>query len=97
VLRPMILALIHYDMERVESISVSAGERGEDWGEKRRCGVNDRVGFDGEQRQRLRSSGDKLRWPGGAILRGRRGGIGRRGRASYRHGESSNRAGLNAD
>jgi hypothetical protein len=76
---------------------MSTGQRGEDWGENRGCGVTDRVRFDGERRQRLRSSGDELQWPGGAISRGRRGGIGRRGRASYRRGESSNWAGINAD
>jgi hypothetical protein len=93
----MILVSIHCEMERVESISMRVEQRGEDWGEKRGCGVTDRVGFNGERQQRLRSSGDELQWPGGAISWGRRGGIGRRGRASYRHGESSNWAGINVD
>jgi hypothetical protein len=62
----------------------------------------ERLGGEGEDRGHLRwriraetlagaaDSDNELRWPSIAIWRGCRGGLGRRGRASYRCGGASN-------
>jgi hypothetical protein len=94
--RPMLCSILCGFWQK-KNIRESTGERGRVW-EREECTDSPVVaGFGLKRSQVPAGSGERLRRPGGVIQREWRGKMERRGRASYRRGESSNRAGINAD
>jgi hypothetical protein len=65
--------------------------------ERRETGAHQRWRIFPEMLADAAETGEEFRWPGGTICRGRKGKMERREGATYRHGESSKRAGLMRD